>query len=162
MTFLAAAPAPVMPVRVTYLPFDWWNIGSVVAGGVGVLLAVAARWVTRRQRIRTEQAIAGERRRTFELEVLRDLLQTAHDSNSASSPATRALLACLSPDDLPLMRLCQRAEDEGRDIRTALEAELDARPDPFPGQLFERRAVLALTDDVRRSMERRVQAPIGK
>jgi len=96
---------------------------------------------------------------TFELEVLRDLL-TLINYNAVSDPRTRALLASLPAEDLPLMRLCQRAEDEGGDIQGTLRAELDRRPDLFSHPNFDRRATLALADEIRQSMARRVDAPV--
>ena len=54
-------------------PPGLWDILAFFSGVVAVVLALAALWVTRRQRIEAEMAIAHERRLVFELAVLREL-----------------------------------------------------------------------------------------
>ena len=67
------------------------DILASLSGVVAVVLALLALWVTRRQRIAAEKAIARERRLVFELEVLRELLDTSRGAGSPGDgwPARR-------------------------------------------------------------------------
>jgi hypothetical protein len=50
--------------------FDWWN---AVVGTAGILIAITAIIIAIRADRRADKVLTEERRRVFELEVLRDL-----------------------------------------------------------------------------------------
>ena len=97
----------------------------------------------------------------FELEVLREILSSGLQYNSASDPAMRVRLACLPPTDLPLLRRCAAAEDRGQDIREALYTRINEQG--LRQQLAgfsnnrDRTMALELAYEVRESIERRVR-----
>jgi hypothetical protein len=135
------------------------NLAVGIAGLVGLIVAVLSLRLAVKHRNEAIREAAHERRVVFELTVLRDLLTWVNSYNSASDPTVRALLSALPEHDLPLLRICKKAEDEGRDLKTALYDELDRHgglyPDLWVGH--DRRAMLALKDEIRRSMEDRVR-----
>jgi hypothetical protein len=148
--------------------------GSAVAGILILIVAIFALVQTWRLRIATDKSIARERRTAFELEVLRDLLGpvVSAGENAVSSPAVRALLAALPLDDLPLLRLCQKVEDDnevdytipGSSIRQALLDEMQRqRPghDLSEYHNTDRLVLLTLADEIRASMEKRVSSASG-
>jgi hypothetical protein len=141
-------PAPV-PVRIVNTPFDLPGWLSFIAAVIALVIAVAAIVITRRQ-------IASERRKVFQLEVLRDLLALdgqVFDRRSA------ALVKALPDADLPLwqdlIRLRGRG-DQPPDFNQQITGVLDRRGVP-PDEDWAGRLWQALVDDVKASITARVQ-----
>lgn len=129
-----ASPAP-MPVIVVDDPLDGWAVTGVFVGAVASAVSIALAWRAvkigqqanaaaakaakeaeraNEEASKARAAVAAERRRTFELEVLRDLAEmldtnrpiwhdiAQHPSNAPRHVGSR--LASLPPDDLPFWR----------------------------------------------------------
>jgi hypothetical protein len=129
-------------------------ITQTVATVLALIIAVWALVATYRERTAAESAAVAERRAIFELTVLRDLLHMVGHYHTAGSPIAKALLSSLPKEELPRMRVCSSADDRGEDMKDALMRHLDAEGYSTHGSP-ERRAGLALADEIRQSMERR-------
>ena len=68
--------APALPVDVQD---DRLDITVDIAGVVGAFAAVVAIWIARRAERKADETVTQERRRVFELEVLRDLMKELSD-----------------------------------------------------------------------------------
>jgi hypothetical protein len=150
-------PGPV-PVRIVNPPSDLTGWLSLAAAVVALVLAVAAIWQTRRQGIAASKQINIERRKVFELEILRDLL--ALDSvKQIWEGRSVALVEALPHADLTLWRsviplegLHDWSEAKGQQLTEIL----DNRGVP-PNENWAARLWQALVDDVKASIRRRVQ-----
>ena len=150
-------------VVVVDTPVDWLSLGLSIAGLVGLIVAVVSLIVTFRRRNEAIRDAAKERRTTFEMTVLRDLLPyiNARAAACVNEPAVKVLLTALPERDLPLLRFCRRTADEGRvPPGNALDDKLSEYEDRYPrSQRLSRdeRGKLALMDEIRQGMEARVK-----
>jgi hypothetical protein len=134
----------------------WTDVVSAVGTIAALLLAALAIVITMRQGRETDKMIADQHQAVSELEVLRDLMRQGMHYHVPSSPNVRGLLDCLPKEDLPVWRKCAEIEDQYGDVRPKLEEWLTQR-EPRRHQNFDRWVALAMADDVRKSMTRRVQ-----
>jgi hypothetical protein len=177
------ASAPV-PVRIVGAPADWPGWLSFISAVIALVIALYAIWQAYKQANDSRREIADERRKVFELEILRDLLGLQHASQIWSGRSL-ALVEALPRDDLPLWRAMIRLEgpdqylDPGGTVNTELEDRwktkiteiLDRRGAPparegsfLPGALlpsetevWSERLWQALVDDVKKSIKKRVE-----
>jgi len=146
-------PSPI-PVQVVSTPFDWLNLTSTIAGLVALGIAVAAYFTTRRQAVKAIEQAAIERRKTFELDVLRELLLLAGSSGVAD---LRSLgLLDILPGEFPLWR---RLADVSlaQDGDAGLAAVLDEHGAPANDDMGKRVA-FALGEEIRTAIEKRAPA----
>jgi hypothetical protein len=160
-----------VPVRVVNPPSDWPGWLSFIAAVLALVIAVAAIVITRRQAIAASRQVAIERRKVFELEVLRDLLSEDPiqivASKSERGPGV-ALITALPPADLPLWRTLISSRTSSTDnpvsphsaFRRQIMEILDSRGVP-PEEDWSQRLWQALTADVRTSIAARVQDDQG-
>jgi hypothetical protein len=176
-------PVDVANVARDYV--DWiviiFGTASGVAGIVGLFIAIAAYRSTKQQATEARRLIAKERRTTFELEVLRDMLGVidAH-ANSVDMPHyTR--LALIPPDelqfwrflaDLPALRdptAYATAEAKNATVTAQIVQRMDVDGVPAIDDTslsaagrFGWRVRLGLLRDVQNAIDRRVNAEHGR
>ncbi|MGK5677575.1 hypothetical protein [Actinoplanes sp. URMC 104] len=134
MIFAAAVPK----VDVITDRFDWWNAG---VGTAGVLIAIAAITIAIRADKKADRILAEERRRVFELEVLRELAKEVDEGKLDTAAEHPSLIGeyrlrlrllsnppqfwidCLDKDTVAMMDLLGRPEYRGlADAFRSLEA----------------------------------------
>jgi len=147
-------------------PPGLWDILASFSGVVAVVLALVALWVTRRQRIAAEKAIARERRLVFELEVLRELLDHFERRGESGRRMARtqtviSLVAALPPAELPFVRLhireSQKVEDPSQELLAAVHARHPTAHLPNDFINLSRRMV---ADEITKAMQDRATATI--
>lgn len=189
-TTAVVGTAPAAPVRITDdETTNPWDVIAVLVGGVvgvvslvlawrAVLIGKAAAAAAEKANIdasRARAAVAAERRRTFELEVLRDLLDVAGAEGFARRVVVApgllqdysGRLAVLSEEDLKFWReaagsnrqgildlLGQRSQESEDELTYAELYEVVYAP---PNAVVAC-ARIALLDDVADAIRRRVQA----
>lgn len=142
----------------------WLDVGVAVVTVVALLWAI--RTATRAERKALAMA-AAERRQTFDLEVLRDLIETLNDEVIADMlrdpehfyRLCRARLAMLPREDLPMWRAFEnlRADDIG-ELARLLGLEAHLRGNVVEGGaevLLEARG--PLIDDIFQAVEARMR-----
>jgi hypothetical protein len=129
-------PSPVpLPVVVSRDAFDWLTVWAGIAAAVvsvaAIVYAIAAFRHAKRMELKTERMIAAERRRVFELEVLRDLLDILDliFSPNRDTPVERDAKARLSlfPGELPFWNYLADQDPQAEpDFMTKNNAKLTA------------------------------------
>jgi len=147
-------------------PPGLWDILASFSGVVAVVLALVALWVTRRQRIAAEKAIARERRLVFELEVLRELLDHFERRGESGRRMARtqtviSLVAALPPAELPFVRLhireSPKVEDPSQELLAAVHARHPTAHLPNDFINLSRRMV---AEEITKAMQDRATATI--
>jgi hypothetical protein len=151
----------------------WAELGTLgfwLDFGVAVVIVVALVWAIRTATGAERKALAmaaAERRQTFDLEVLRDLLETLSDDVIADMlrrpeqfyRLCRARLAMLPAEDLPTWRAFEHLNAENRgELARLLGLEPHLRGDVIPGDaevLLEARG--PLIDDIYHAVEARTR-----
>jgi hypothetical protein len=173
---LHGSPGPVV-VDVTRDAVDWLVVGvtvvSAVVGVVAIVVALRANRQAKHAESRSRQFAASERRRVFDLEILRDLLDHLDDRDallraagdpSATIRQANARLSMLEPNDLPLWR--SMAEMRPVDLPGCIGATADdykilryanAEPDVIPDDGFLDKLQAALRADIENAVERRMR-----
>lgn len=174
MRHLLAAPMPVDVVRDGWDVASFWvAAGSAFIGAIALILAYRAI----REAAGARQAVANERRRTFELETLRDILQGIDDLDQPELLGIEDLahslinrrwlrLGFFGEDEFPAWRAIHAGADllevlpETEGERAKLKHELDRESGhtvvvmaaPFGVQLIRRR----LAQDVSAAIAKRM------
>jgi hypothetical protein len=167
------ASAPV-PVRIVDTPIDWPGWLSFIAALIALVIALYAIWQAYQQADDSRREIADERRKVFELEILRDLLALQH-ADQIWSGRSVALVEALPRDDLSLWRAMIRlgGPDQFVDRESTVDTVAEDRWKTEITEILDRRGVpsgrdwserlwQALVDDVKKSIKKRVEDNEGR
>jgi hypothetical protein len=148
------SPVLVRVINLPSSPSDWPSVVSCIATVLALFISVAA-YVLASKANRT---IADERRKVFELEILRDLLLAIENGGEVFNLTTPGLVNALPPKDLPLWReLIELRGDGDQPDDFARRTNEILNKHEIQADLGERRLPRALAKDIHASMNKRLK-----